>query len=164
MMIDYLSYPKSSLVRVRHPGQQVVGHRYNNVIWGIPRALVPRYYRAANDNGGVEFYLEPDHPAWDELLPYVKAQKLYEPPKPPQVKPVVDENEVYWSMIRKLPGGDDPLWQYAIGPEDEDLHRFVMRDYSRPNKAPWFPRVQLVLRYGTADIHEFAAKHGLKRP
>lgn len=168
-MIDYLSYPRASLVRVKRTYD-------SNVSLGVPQPLLSRYYRAANPNTGeAEWRLDPASRQWDELIPYIDATKLYG--DPPHLKPAsalaaeleADRRRVarerYWAAVKALPGGTDPLWRYGSqSAEDTDDMRFALWDYSQPNRKPWFPRVRLRMKYGTSSLTEYAAKNGLTYP
>ena len=161
-----------------HAGKPVVlvMHPTRRVALAVPAALLSRYWRAKRPDGADgSWFLDGDDAQWNDLVPWVSATHDYT--TAPAVAAAwqtaeraafharADAIEAWWAAARALPGGTDPLWSHGTdGMDDKSPQAISMFDESRPGVARWYPREELIARYGTASFLEYAANNGLVYP
>lgn len=162
MMSIYDDHPHEIIVAILDTTNRVVG---------CPESQVPRF----RDSQGHAIKSAP----WTQLRPYdmVKqtAEEVLALRRTREAAAAVEERrrlrdaaiQSWWDEVRTIPGGEDPMWQYGTDTDDPvkalDDKRYAVRD-ARAGSPPWFPRMRLRARYGTASLREFAQRNGVPYP
>lgn len=153
-MIDYSSYPRASITGVMHPGTRV--------LMAVPRELIRIYWDERREPNA----LPAADPRWANLRPWSEVQaELYGTPESPAARRRRLDAEyrarvAEWeAAVRSTEWGRDPLWAYGSRVYDGAGETLDPR-----TGRSWFPRAQLMIKYGTTDLATYADRRGLPYP
>lgn len=124
------------------------------------------YYRAHSPVPGEQgsWFLDGDDPAWERLPLWEEVAPRPEPENPVVVRERKIEEYAHacaaWEdAVQGTEWGSDPMWWLNVAALDPSAAY-----YDRKAKRVRRPFVELVARYGTASIVEYATSRGMPPP